>query len=300
MPEHAAILDEKLLRRQALEDAALALAEDMGDGDPSAAAALADQRSTARVICRQQAVLCGRPWFEAVFEQLDARMSFDWSCEEGAEMTPGAAVVQLQGATRALLSGERSALNFLQTLSGTATTTRRYAQKFEVLQAADSHAPSRTLLLDTRKTLPLLRIAQKYAVSVGGSLNHRLGLWDAVMLKENHITAAGSITLAVERIRSAHPDGVKSALPLIVEVEQLAQLEEAIAAGADQVLLDNFTPEQLAEAVALAQGRCRLEISGGVSEHSLAQLATLGADYISIGALTKNVQGVDFSLQLLL
>ncbi len=259
-----------------------ALDEDLGTGDLSAALAPADAVSRAKVLCREEAILCGAPWFTEVFRQLHQETRVDWLHQDGAAVQPGQAVCELTGSTRALLSGERTALNFLQLLSGTATLTRAYA-------ALLAHA--KTQLLDTRKTLPGLRSAQKYAVLCGGGKNHRMGLYDAVLLKENHIRAAGSLTAALEWARSVSQQAM-------VEVENEAELEEALTAGADAVLLDNFTVEQVARAVQLNRGRARLEASGGISLDDVPALAAAGVDCISVGGLTKNVRAIDFSMLL--
>jgi nicotinate-nucleotide pyrophosphorylase (carboxylating) len=261
-----------------------ALAEDLGDGDVSAAL-VEDRPAEARLVCREPAVLAGAPWFEACFRLLDPTVTVDWAFADG-DRVPGdnVLVCRLRGQSRALLSAERSALNFLQTLSATATVTRTYV---------DAVAGTRTRILDTRKTLPGLRLAQKYAVRCGGGDNHRIGLFDAVMLKENHIHAAGSIAAAMQAARERYP-----ALPLIVEVESIDELGQVLAAGgATRVLLDDFALPMLHEAVALAGGRLPLEVSGGVEIERLAEIAATGVDCISIGALTKHVRAIDFSLR---
>jgi nicotinate-nucleotide pyrophosphorylase (carboxylating) len=261
-----------------------ALAEDLGSGDVSAAL-VADAPAEARLVGREPAVLAGRPWFEACFRQLDPGVTLDWAYADGDRL-PGAnaLVCTLRGRSRALLSGERSALNFLQTLSATATVTRHYV---------DAVAGTACRILDTRKTLPGLRLAQKYAVRCGGGDNHRIGLFDAVMLKENHIHAAGSIASAMRAARAQFPD-----LPLIVEVESLDELAQVLAEGsASRALLDDFDLATLREAVQLTAGRLPLEVSGGVELPQLAAIAATGVDCISIGALTKHVRAIDFSLR---
>ena len=265
--------------------AGAALAEDLGGGDVTAD--LLDPRAEARaqVICREAAVLCGRPWFDAVFAALDAGVAIHWQAEEGARLNPAQTVCELRGPAAALLTGERTALNFLQTLSGTATLTRRYA---------DALAGTTTRVLDTRKTIPGLRLAQKYAVACGGGHNHRLGLWDMVLIKENHILSAGSIAAAVAAAGRRHPD-----LPREVEVESLDELREALEAGAERVLLDNMAPATLAEAVALTAGRALLEASGNVTIENIREIAQTGVDFVSVGALTKHVQAIDFSMRVL-
>ncbi|MGE0857479.1 MAG: carboxylating nicotinate-nucleotide diphosphorylase [Gammaproteobacteria bacterium] len=261
-----------------------ALREDVGAGDVTASLIPAARVSRARVLCREAAVLAGAPWFERVFGQLDERVAVDWLVEEGSMVAPDTVVCRLQGPARALVTGERTALNFLQTLSGTATATRRYV---------DALGTTRTRILDTRKTLPGLRSAQKYAVRAGGGVNHRMGLYDAILIKENHIAAAGSITAAVSALRAAHPG-----LRIEVEVETRAELDEALANGVEMVLLDNFSLAELHAATAHIAGRALVEISGGVELPALAALGQAGADFISIGALTKHVRAVDFSMRI--
>ena len=259
-----------------------ALNEDLGTGDLTARLLPEHAAGVAEVVCRERAVLCGVPWFDEVFRQLDERVRVDWRCGDGDAIEPGQAVCALAGPVRALLSGERSALNFLQLLSGTATVTREYVSII---------AHTKTRLLDTRKTLPGLRSAQKYAVLCGGGVNHRMGLYDAILVKENHIRASGSITAALEQAGETHRY-------IEIEVENEAQLIEALDAGAGAVLLDNFSLAQIRRAVQLNNGRARLEISGGVDKNGLRELAETGVDFISVGALTKNVRAVDFSMLL--
>ncbi len=261
-----------------------ALAEDIGSGDITAQLVPADRQARARVITREDCVMAGRPWVDEVFRQLDAGVTVEWLAGEGERVTAGSVLFRLAGPARALLSGERAALNFLQTIAGTATAARRYA---------DLVAHTGVQLLDTRKTLPGLRIAQKYAVSAGGCHNHRLGLWDAFLIKENHIAAAGSIAAA---ITAAHR--IAPGRPVEVEVENLAELAAALDAGADIVMLDDFTLADTHAAVQLNQRRAKLEISGGVNEQTLVTLAGTGVDYISIGSLTKHVRAVDLSMRL--
>ncbi|MFN3162169.1 MAG: carboxylating nicotinate-nucleotide diphosphorylase [Pseudohongiellaceae bacterium] len=256
-----------------------ALVEDIGDGDITAALIPEDKLVAARVEVREDAVLCGCSWVDEVFRQLDPAVVLTWRAKDGARLTAGAELLTLQGPARSLLTGERSALNFLQTLSGTATTTA-------ALVALVAHTEVR--LLDTRKTIPGLRSAQKYAVRVGGGQNHRMGLFDAFLIKENHIAACGSIAAAVTEARGREPGK-----PVEVEVESLAQLEQAIAAAADIVMLDNFSPDQLRQAVTLNAGRCKLEASGNIDGESLVTTAETGVDYISIGALTKHCRAID-------
>ncbi|MEW5755069.1 MAG: carboxylating nicotinate-nucleotide diphosphorylase [Pseudomonadota bacterium] len=264
-------------------DVQRALDEDIGSGDITAALIPAEQASVARVYCREPAILCGQAWFDEVFRQLDARVRIRWHAQDGDPVARDQVLCELTGPSRAILSGERSALNFLQTLSGTATRTRRYV---------DLIAGTRAAILDTRKTLPGLRLAQKYAVACGGGKNHRIGLYDAILIKENHIMAAGSITSAVRQARSLHP-----AKPLEVEVETLQELEEALACQAPAILLDNMPLAMLRQAVAITRGRATLEASGGVSEETVRAIAETGVDYISIGGLTKDVKAVDLSMR---
>lgn len=261
-----------------------ALAEDVGSGDVTASLIPATRIATATVVAREPAVLAGAPWFDAVFACLDAGVALHWHYVDGDPLPADAVVCTLQGPARALVTGERTALNFLQTLSATATVTRRYVEAL---------AGSTTRILDTRKTLPGLRAAQKYAVRAGGGHNHRMGLYDAVLIKENHIAAAGSIAQAVAAIRAGHP-----LLAVEVEVENLDELAQALAAGVDMVLLDDFDLAGIRAATALVAGRATVEISGGVDFADLAELGTAGADFISVGALTKHVRAIDFSMRI--
>jgi nicotinate-nucleotide pyrophosphorylase (carboxylating) len=262
---------------------ALALAEDVGAGDLTAALIPEDARAEATVISRETAVLCGVAWFDAVFRQLDPRATVDWRAADGDRIEPNQVLCTLRGPARALLTGERTALNFLQMLCGTATLARRFA---------DTVAGTGATILDTRKTLPGLRLAQKYAVRCGGCRNHRIGLFDAVLIKENHIMAAGSITQAIAAARRLHPG-----VTVEVEVENLAELEEALAARPDIVMLDNFDLATMTEAVRIAGGRVKLEASGNVNFDTVRQIAETGVDYISIGGLTKDVRAVDLSMR---
>lgn len=269
-------------------DVARALAEDIGGGDVTAAL-LPDTPEVAYLLCKEDSVICGRPWFDACHRALDTAVRIDWRVREGDRAPAGTVLATLEGRTRALVSAERASLNFLQTLSGTATVTARYV---EVVRG------TRAQILDTRKTIPGLRLAQKYAVRVGGGTNHRMGLHDAVMLKENHVRVAGSIAAAIGAARALHP-----LLPLIVEVETLAQLEEALRAGCDRILIDDFDAAARREAVRIAHappynGSIPLEVSGGVDLGTLRSIAEDGVDCISIGALTKHVHAVDLSLKL--
>ena len=264
-------------------DVARALAEDLGDGDVTAAL-LPDHPDTAYVLCKEDAIVCGRPWFDACHRALDPQVGIEWHVQDGDRVAAGTVLATLQGHARALVSGERAALNFLQTLSGTATTTATYV---------DAVRGTGTAILDTRKTIPGLRIAQKYAVRCGGGVNHRIGLFDAVMLKENHVRAAGSLTAAIRSARAVHP-----ALPLIVEVETLEQLDEALREGCERILIDEFDATARREAVRRAAGRIPLEVSGGVDLATVRAIAEDGVDCISIGALTKHVHAIDLSMKL--
>ena len=262
---------------------ALALAEDVGGGDLTAALIPEHAKAEATVISRESAILCGTAWFDAVFRQLDARIVIDWRAADGGRIAPDQLLCILRGPARALLTGERTALNFLQLLSGTATLAWRYA---------DAVAGTRTTILDTRKTLPGLRLAQKYAVRCGGCRNHRIGLFDAVLIKENHIMAAGSIGKAIAAARRLHPG-----VTVEVEVENLAELAEALAAAPDIIMLDNFDLPTMSEAVKIASGRVKLEASGNVNFDTVRPIAETGVDYISIGGLTKDVRAVDLSMR---
>ena len=261
-----------------------AIAEDIGTGDINAELIPVAQAGIAKIIARQNFVLAGRPWAEAAFLHFAPDAQMQWSANDGATVSANSVLLEIAAPARALLSAERTALNFLQTLSGTATTTAHYASLI---------AHTKTRLLDTRKTLPGLRDAQKYAVRCGGGLNHRIGLFDAFLLKENHIAAAGSIRAAVTTARSLYPDRF-----LQVEVETRAQLEECLNLNVPRVLLDNFSPAQTAELVAFIDGRMELESSGGIDEQSLIAYAEAGVDFISIGSLTKHVRAVDLSMRM--
>ena len=265
------------------DDVARSLREDIGDGDVTAAL-LADANGAGHVLAKEAAVVCGRPWFDACLRSLDPAVSIQWLVDEGDAVAAGTVLVRFSGRIRALLGAERSALNFLQTLSATATETARYAK---VLQGTRTH------VLDTRKTLPGLRQAQKYAVRVGGGVNHRMGLYDAVMLKENHILAAGSIADAVAHARRRFPQ-----LPVIVEVENAGELREALDTDCSRILLDDFSDQSMREAVQLAAGRKPLEVSGSVTLARLAAIADCGIDFVSVGALTKHIRAIDFSMRL--
>ncbi len=261
-----------------------ALAEDVGAGDLTANLIPGTTTARAQVVAREEAVLCGTAWFEEVFRQLDRRVHIEWNVRDGEAVRENQVLCALAGPARAILTGERTALNFLQTLSGTATVTRRYVEAIRGTKA---------VVLDTRKTLPGLRTAQKYAVCCGGGQNHRMGLYDAILIKENHIAAAGSVAAAVEAARRGAPGGTT----VEVEVEDIVQLNEALAASADRILLDNFSLKRLREAVQATAGRARLEASGGITLENIRAIAETGVDCISIGALTKHVRAVDLSLR---
>ena len=262
---------------------ALALIEDIGSGDLTAALIPESTLAEATVISRENAVLCGAAWFDAVFQQLDPRISIGWQAADGDRIAPDQLLCTLRGPARPLLTGERTALNFLQLLSGVATLARRFA---------DEVAGSGATILDTRKTLPGLRLAQKYAVRCGGCQNHRIGLFDAVLIKENHIMAAGSISNAIVAARQRHPG-----VTVEVEVESQAELQEALVARPDIVMLDNFDLAAMGEAVKIANHQVKLEASGNVNFNTVRQIAATGVDYISIGGLTKDVRAVDLSMR---
>jgi nicotinate-nucleotide pyrophosphorylase (carboxylating) len=272
-------------------DAARAIFEDVGsnDGSGDLTAGLIDprHRARARVLAREAAVICGAPWAEAALRQLDPAVQITWHVAEGQLCTPGQVVLDMTGSARALLTAERTALNFLQLLSAVATKTQEYVQAVRAVPGARAH------IVDTRKTLPGLRLAQKYAVRTGGGTNHRIGLYDAVLIKENHIAAAGGVTAVLQRVTQVAPN----ASFIEIEVETLAQLKEALDAGARMVLLDNMNLEQLREAVLINAGRAILEVSGGVNLATVRDIAATGVDRISIGALTKDVKAVDFSMR---
>lgn len=260
-----------------------ALAEDIGSGDLTSLLIPIRQPARASVICRQRAVIGGYPWFEGCFRHLDRDVVIEWRMAEGGSVEPGQVLCEIRGNARALLSAERPALNFLQTLSATATRTRRYVEAI---------AGTRAVVVDTRKTLPGLRHAQKYAVRLGGGTNHRMGLYDGILIKENHIAAAGGVSQAL-----AGAAQLRREVPVQIEVESLSQLQEALAAGARMILLDNFDLDRLREAVRAAAGRAVLEASGGVTLDTVRAIAETGVDRISVGALTKDVDAVDLSLR---
>lgn len=260
-----------------------ALDEDIGSGDLTAQLVPSQQQAVANVIAKETAVVCGRPWFDAVIKAVDANITIQWFCDEGEAVEAGTRVCQLTGFAAPILTAERSALNFLQTLSATATVTHQYVAAL---------GDSQTRLLDTRKTLPGLRLAQKYAVHCGGGQNHRIGLYDALLIKENHIMAAGGIIEAVHQARALHPGKTVE-----VETETLDEVALALEAGADIIMLDNFTLENMNKAVQFVQQRAKLEISGNVELTHLAALAQTGVDYISTGAITKHLQAIDYSMR---
>ncbi len=272
------------LAREIERDVAAALAEDVGSGDVTAALTPAAAEARASVVARQEAVLCGQAWCEACFRTLDPGVKVRWQAKEGSQVSPGQTVCELAGKARTLLTGERTALNFLQMLSAVATATRRYVAAV---------AGTRAKIVDTRKTLPGLRAAEKYAVRVGGGINHRMGLHDAIMLKENHIAAFGGVRPAMAAAQKAAGPGIW----IQVEVETLDQLKEALEAGATMILLDNMSPEQMREAVNINAGRAELEASGGITLETVRAIAETGVDRISIGSLTKDIDAVDFSMR---
>jgi nicotinate-nucleotide pyrophosphorylase (carboxylating) len=276
--------DEKL--QQAFEQNLLAaLLEDVGSGDLTGELIPAEREAQARVIVRENAVLCGAPWFEGIMLAVDHNTKVDWKYAEGDMMAADSVVCTIEGKARSLFTAERGALNFLQLLSGVATGTRKYV---------DAVAGTRAQILDTRKTVPGLRQAQKYAVRVGGGVNQRMALFDGILIKENHIGAAGGVTQALRAAQA-----LDAGVPIQIEVETLAQLEEALAAGAVSVLLDNFDLDRMREAVALNSGRAVLEASGGVNMQTVRDIAATGVDRISIGSLTKDVRAVDYSLRIM-
>lgn len=265
-------------------DVAKAITEDLGTGDLTAQLIPEDRWATATLITREPGVLAGQAWANLVFEQIDARCTLDWQAQDGDPLEPNQVLLKIHGPARALLTAERTAMNFLQTLSGAATIAKHYA---------DQVAHTQVKLLDTRKTIPGLRLAQKYAVTCGGCHNHRIGLFDAFLIKENHIAACGGISAAVSAARALAPDVL-----LEVEVETHDELEQALAANVDRIMLDNFSLEGMREAVALTQGRVELEVSGNVTSETLVPYAETGVDYISIGALTKHCKALDLSMRL--
>ncbi|WP_028225961.1 carboxylating nicotinate-nucleotide diphosphorylase [Paraburkholderia ferrariae] len=261
-----------------------ALAEDVGTGDQTGRLVPADEMRDARIIVRQEAVLCGVLWFDGVMRSVDPRIEVRWHYREGDRMSADSTVCSLRGPARALLTAERNAMNFLQLFSGVATATRRYV---------DAIAHTKTRIVDTRKTLPGLRLAQKYAVRVGGGANQRLALYDGILIKENHIAAAGGVGAAMDAALA-----LNAGVPIQIEVETLAQLDEALAHGATSILLDNFSFDAMRDAVRLTAGRAVLEGSGGVNFETVRTIAETGVDRISIGALTKDVRATDYSMRI--
>ena len=260
-----------------------ALQEDIGDGDITALLTPENEQATANILSRENMILAGQPWVNALIQAFDANIQITWLKQDGDQVEANEIFLQLSGSARSLLTVERPALNFIQTLSAVATKTAEYVKQLEGLN---------TKLLDTRKTLPGLRIAQKYAVAVGGGQNHRLGLFDAFLIKENHIMAAGGITQAIQQAHQIAPNK-----PVEVEVETWDELNQALEAGADIVMLDNFSQQQMIDAVKHVAGRCKLEASGNITIENLRHVATTGVDYISMGVLTKDVQAIDLSMR---
>jgi nicotinate-nucleotide pyrophosphorylase (carboxylating) len=261
-----------------------ALHEDIGTGDWTAQLIAADDNASAKVISRSDATICGAPWFDACFRALDPSVVLEWHVEEGARVTANQTLVTIRGTARALLTGERTALNFLQLLSAVSTATRRYV---------DAIAGTRAKIVDTRKTLPGLRIAEKYAVRMGGGSNHRIGLYDAMLIKENHIAAAGGIVPALEQAKRIAPPGVWTQ----IEVETFEQLHTALGAGAKMILLDNMDTARMRDAVRITAGRAELEASGGITLENVRAIAETGVDRISIGSLTKDINAIDLSMR---
>jgi len=273
-----------LLEKSIPEQVAGAIAEDVGDGDITAMLIPEERQGRARIITRDDAVLCGTAWVNEVFRQIDPDVNVIWQAKDGERVIRNQVLFYLEGSARSLLTGERCALNFLQSLSGTATRCQQYA---------DLVSDTKVQLLDTRKTIPGLRLAQKYDVTCGGCFNHRIGLYDAFLIKENHISACGSIEASVERAHTVAPGK-----PVEVEVESLDELNQALEAGADIIMIDNFSLQMMRDAVKIANGRAKLEASGGVTDETLRDIALTGVDYISIGALTKDCKAVDLSMRL--
>ncbi|GBO89531.1 MULTISPECIES: carboxylating nicotinate-nucleotide diphosphorylase [Marinobacter] len=278
------MISPELLRQARIENVAQSLREDIGDGDITARLIPADKRAKGRVITRETATIAGREWVNEVFRQVDPSVELTWQVSDGDTVSPDQVLFTMEGPARSLLSAERAALNWLQTLSGVATSCAAYAARV---------AHTQVRLLDTRKTLPGLRLAQKYAVTCGGCFNHRIGLWDAFLIKENHIAACGSIAKAIEAAHRIAPGK-----PVEVETENLDELAQALKAGADIIMLDEFSLEDMRTAVATTGGKAKLEASGGINADTLVPVAETGVDYISIGALTKDVKALDLSMRL--
>lgn len=278
------MISPELLRQARIENVAQSLREDIGDGDITARLIPADKRAKGRVITRETATIAGREWVNEVFRQVDPSVELTWQVSDGDTVSPDQVLFTMEGPARSLLSAERAALNWLQTLSGVTTSCAAYAARV---------AHTQVRLLDTRKTLPGLRLAQKYAVTCGGCFNHRIGLWDAFLIKENHIAACGSIAKAIEAAHRIAPGK-----PVEVETENLDELSQALKAGADIIMLDEFSLEDMRTAVATTGGKAKLEASGGINADTLVPVAETGVDYISIGALTKDVKALDLSMRL--
>ncbi len=277
-------MNHEVLQNDVRNAVTAALREDIGSGDITAMLVPESAQAEARIISRENAIICGQAWVNEVFTQVDTRVEVSWKVKDGDKVEPNQTLFTLKGPARSLLTGERSALNFLQLLSGTATTCGRYA---ELVKGTG------VKLLDTRKTIPGLRTAQKYAVTCGGCYNHRIGLFDAFLIKENHIAACGGISQAIEKAKEIAPGK-----PVEVEVENLQQFDEALNAGADIIMLDNFSTADMVRAVALNHGDTKLEASGGITSSNLRQIAATGVDYISLGTLTKDCKAVDLSMRL--
>ncbi|WP_305966254.1 carboxylating nicotinate-nucleotide diphosphorylase [Marinobacter salsuginis] len=278
------MISPELLRQARIENVAQSLREDIGDGDITARLIPTDKRAKGRVITRETATIAGREWVNEVFRQVDPSVELTWQVSDGDTVSPDQVLFTMEGPARSLLSAERAALNWLQTLSGVATSCAAYAARV---------AHTQVRLLDTRKTLPGLRLAQKYAVTCGGCFNHRIGLWDAFLIKENHIAACGSIAKAIEAAHRIAPGK-----PVEVETENLDELAQALKAGADIIMLDEFSLEDMRTAVVTTGGKAKLEASGGINANTLVPVAETGVDYISIGALTKDVKALDLSMRL--
>lgn len=273
------------LKPTIIANVAAALAEDVGDVDITAQLIPASDQARAQVITREAAVIAGQAWVNEVFRQVDPQVSVSWNVKDGDRVSANQTLYTLKGSARSLLTAERTALNFLQTLSGTATIAAEYAQRVE---------GTAVKLLDTRKTIPGLRLAQKYAVTCGGCFNHRIGLYDAFLIKENHIAACGGIGAAISKAKNSYPDK-----PVEIEVENFDELQQALDAEADIIMLDNFTPDEMRAAIAVAAGRAKLEASGNITNETLREYAETGVDYISIGALTKHCRAIDLSMRFL-
>ncbi|NPA71457.1 MAG: carboxylating nicotinate-nucleotide diphosphorylase [Gammaproteobacteria bacterium] len=261
----------------------IALQEDIKEGDLTASLIPEPTQAEANIICRESAILCGRPWFDEVFRQVDSSIQIQWICDEGEQVKTDQCLCVIKGSARNILTAERTALNFLQTLSATATVTAQYVSQLQ---------GSKTQLLDTRKTLPGLRLAQKYAVAIGGGTNHRIGLYDAILIKENHIMAAGGIHAAVTTAKQNYPS-----VTVEVETETLDEVQQALRAGADIIMLDNFTLEMMSKAVTLVAQKAKLEVSGNVELAHLADLVQTEVDFISTGAITKHIKAIDLSMR---